>query len=248
MSALHEALPETEASAAAAPETPPAEAPAPEAVADGSEERRHVPRFTLLIQTAKLVSHHGEFLCIVRDASTEGVRVRHFGYLPPDEYIEFELANGQRFTVQLAWQDEEYAGLKFNKGVNLAKIVKLSSSSFPKRQLRLATEIMGKVTFADVRCPVRIRNLSQQGACIECGERIALQQLIRLESDDLEPVYAKVRWRKGNVYGLVFEETLTLERLAEIVAQAAYDEAERQEVAAQAAAAAEAAAASANDG
>lgn len=197
-------------------------------------ERRQAPRFTLLIQTAKLISHHGEFLCIVRDASTEGVRIRHFGYLPPDEYIEFELANGQRFTVRLAWQDEEYAGLKFNEGVNLARIVKLSSASFPKRQLRLATEIVGMVRFADMTFPVTIRNLSQQGACIECFPRIALEQLIRLEGDDLEPVFAKVRWRKGTVYGLVFEETLTLERLAEIVAQAAFDEAERQEEAARA--------------
>jgi len=209
----------------------PREAPAPV-----QEERRQAPRFTLLIQTAKLVSHHGEFLCIVRDASTEGVRIRHFGYLPPDEYIEFELANGQRFTVQLMWKDEEYAGLKFNSGVNLARIVKLASHTLPKRQLRLSTEMMGKVSFADVRSPVTIRNLSQQGACIECAERIALEQLIQLESDDLEPVYARVRWRKGTVYGLVFVETLSLERLAEIVAQAAYDEAERQEQAALAAA------------
>jgi hypothetical protein len=95
--------------------------------------------------------------------------------------------------------------------------------------LRLATEIMGKVRFADLSCPVTIRNLSQQGACIECVEKIADGQLIRLESADLDPVYAKVRWRKGTVYGLVFEDTLTLERLAEIVAQAAYDEAERVE-------------------
>jgi hypothetical protein len=203
--------------------------PASGADEEQAAERRQAPRFTLLIQTAKLVSHHGEFLCIVRDASSEGVRIRHFGFLPPDEFIEFELANGQRFTVQLAWKDEEYAGLKFNKEVNLGRIVKLASSSLPRRQLRLATEIVGKIKFADLTCPVTIRNLSQQGACIECVERIAVEQLIRLEGDLLDPVYAKVRWRKGTVYGLVFEDTLTLERLAEIVAQAAYDEAERME-------------------
>lgn len=212
----------------------------PEDPAEGQqeeqEERRQAQRFTLLIQTAKLVSHHGEFLCIVRDASTEGVRIRHFGFLPPDEFIEFELANGQRFTVQLMWHDEEYAGLKFNKEVNLARIVKLSCTSFPKRQLRLATEMTGKIKFADLSFPVTIRNLSQQGACIECGERLAVDQAIRLESDDLEPVYAKVRWRKGMVHGLVFEDTLTLERLAEVVAQAAYDEVERLEQAARGAA------------
>jgi hypothetical protein len=242
MSALPEALSEMPFADVAPQAAEPAEVPqqeaapepvtqeqVPQAPQEAREERRQAPRFTLLIQTAKLIPHHGEFLCIVRDASAEGVRIRHFGFLPPDEFIEFELANGQRFTVQLAWQDEEYAGLKFNQGVNLARIVKLSSSSLPKRQLRLATEIMGRITFADIACPVTIRNLSQQGACIECAERMAVGQLIRLDSELLDPVYAKVRWRKGTVYGLVFEDTLTLERLAEIVAQAAYDEIERLE-------------------
>jgi hypothetical protein len=223
--ALHDAEP-AESPQQEVQSAPVTQEPAPETP---REERRQAPRFTLLIQTAKLISHHGEFLCIVRDASAEGVRIRHFGYLPPDEFIEFELANGQRFTVQLAWKDEEYAGLKFNKEVNLARIVKLSNGTLPKRQLRLATEIVGKVKFADIHCAATIRNISQQGACIECPEQMALGQLIRLESDMLDPVYAKVRWRKGAVYGLVFEDTLSLERLAEIVAQGAYDEMERQE-------------------
>ena len=39
-----------------------------------------------------------------------------------------------------------------------------------------------------------------------------------LESDELEPVYAKVCWRRELDYGLVFEETLSYMRLAKIVA------------------------------
>ncbi|HSG35560.1 MAG TPA: PilZ domain-containing protein [Sphingomonadaceae bacterium] len=194
------------------------ERPAP--VAELHDDRRASPRFTLLIQTAKLISHHGEFLCIVRDASEEGVRVRHFGFLPPDEYIEFQLANGEKFTVQLVWQNEEYAGLKFNNDVRLDRIVKLSNGNLPKRQLRLETQLQGSLRFSDINCDVTIRNLSQQGACIESEEVLAVHQLVRIEAEDLEPIFAKVRWRKANIYGLVFEETLGLARLAEIVAQA----------------------------
>jgi hypothetical protein len=40
--------------------------------------------------------------------------------------------------------------------------------------------------------------------------------LVKLDSEDLEPVFAKVRWRKSNIYGLVFLETLSLGRLAAI--------------------------------
>ena len=185
---------------------------------EAPEERRRAPRFTLLIQTAKLISARGEFLCIVRDASAEGVRVRHFGHLPDERFLEFELANGEGFPVELVWRDEEYAGLKFPGEVDLARIVKISNDTLPRRRLRLRTVLEGTLTYGGLTRPTTIRNISQQGAGIECRERLAIEQLVRLQTDELEPVYAKVCWRNGIAYGLVFEETLSLERLARIVA------------------------------
>lgn len=232
MSALPERLP-VEAPEDAAP-TP---AQAPEKAADYASdlpdangqdeaapvvpvERRKAPRFTLLIQTAKLVSGPSEFLCVVRDCSSEGVRVRHFGNLPKEKFCGFELSNGEGFSVELIWQDDQYAGLRFASEVDLERIVKLSSAGLPKRQLRLNTVLEGKLTVGIDTHLITIRNLSQQGAGIECPHQLAIEQLVKLESDDLPPVYAKVRWRNGKEYGLVFEETLSFERLAAIVAQA----------------------------
>jgi hypothetical protein len=201
---------------AATPESAPAATQ--EAGKEGTAERRRSPRFTLLIQTAKLISRRGEFLCIVRDASSDGVRVRHFGHLPDEKYLEFELANGEGFPVELVWQDEENAGLKFSREVDLDRIVKLSNEAMPRRRLRLRTVLEGTLSFGGLNVPVTIRNISQQGAGIECREKMAIEQLVRLESDELEPIFAKVCWRKGIEYGLVFEETLSYPRLAAIVA------------------------------
>jgi hypothetical protein len=198
-----------------------AEEQAPEAP---KEDRRKAPRFTLLIQTAKLIAHGGEFLCVVRDASQEGIRVRHFGYLPKERFFGFELANGEAFTVELVWQDEEFAGLKFQDEVNLERVVKLARNGLPKRQVRLETQLEGMVAFSDVKAPISIRNISQQGACIECAEHMAVGQLIKLETEDLEQTFARVRWRRETIYGLVFDKTISIERLATIVAMANSDE------------------------
>ena len=46
------------------------------------EDMRGAQRFTLLIRTAKLVSETGEFLCIIRDVSATGLRLRLFHDLP----------------------------------------------------------------------------------------------------------------------------------------------------------------------
>ena len=201
---------------AASPDSVPAEEQ--EAGPEGRVERRKAPRFTLLIQTAKLISRQGEFLCIVRDASSDGVRIRHFGHLPDEKFLEFELANGEGFPVELVWQDEEYAGLKFPNEVDLTRIVKLSNDTMPKRRLRLRTVLEGSLTFGGLNVPVTVRNISQQGAGIECRERLAIEQLVKLETDELEPIFAKVCWRRDIEYGLVFEETLSYIRLAKIVA------------------------------
>lgn len=189
-----------------------------EAEGERLDERRKAPRFTLLIQTAKLISGRGEFLCIVRDASADGVRVRHFGHLPDERFLEFELANGEGFPVQLVWRDEEYAGLKFPDEVDLARIVKVSNDTLPRRRLRLRTVLEGTLSYGGLTRPATIRNISQQGAGIECREKLAIEQLVRLQTDELEPVFAKVCWRSDLAYGLVFEETLSLERLARIAA------------------------------
>jgi hypothetical protein len=188
---------------------------------EAQEDRRKSPRFTLLIQTAKLISSRGEFLCIVRDASADGVRIRHFGHLPEERFLEFELANGEGFPVELVWQDEEYAGLKFPAETDLERIVTLSNGTLPKRRLRLRTVLEGTLSFGGLTCPATIRNLSQQGAGIECREKLAIEQLVRLQSDELDPIFAKVCWRRDIHYGLVFEETLSHARLAAIVASSA---------------------------
>ena len=52
---------------------------------------------------------------------------------------------------------------------------------------------------------------------IETGDRLAIAQTIRIESKGLPDIEAKVRWRKGERYGLIFDTTFRLHDLAEIV-------------------------------
>jgi len=183
-------------------------------------DRRNAPRFALLFQAAKLISQSGETLCVVHDASSDGVRVRHFGHLPEGTFLHFELANGEVFPVQAVWQDETYIGLKFPDEVDLERLVKLARGGYDRRQLRVNTLLEGSVsTGSDVHC-MTVRNISQQGACIDCREDMAIGQELVIETDAIEPTKAKVRWRISTIYGLVFDEPLSCEHLAEIVADA----------------------------
>src|SRR5687768_10469588 len=76
-------------------------------------EQRAEPRFTLLIRTAKLVSASGEYLCVVRDVSREGIKVRTFHPLPDGEDFAIELASGERYRIEKIWEEDDVTGFRF---------------------------------------------------------------------------------------------------------------------------------------
>jgi len=50
-------------------------------------------------------------------------------------------------------------------------------------------------------------------------QRIAIDQIVRLRSSHIPEVRAKVRWRRGDEYGLVFEDTFQLAQFAHLAAR-----------------------------
>jgi hypothetical protein len=177
-------------------------------------ERRGAQRFSLFVRTAKLVSGGAEHLCIVRDASVAGVKVRLFGPLPEARDLLLELANGERFAIELAWQLDNHAGFRFHDEEDLYRLVALSQGPFPKRQLRLRTGVEGLVVAGKASFPAKFENISREGAKLACDTHLAIGQLVRIETGLVEPFHAKVRWRRRPDYGLIFEEVLAFEDLA----------------------------------
>lgn len=180
----------------------------------GAEQRRE-PRFALLLRTAKLVASQGEFLCIIRDVSAGGVRLRLFHGLPPGfAQCMLELGNGDQFAVDLVWENNGEAGFRFSRKVDLEAFV-CEASPYPKRPIRLRMDVPAVVSFGSRRIHVRLRNISRQGACIESDELIALHQILRIESANLPELEATVCWRKGSRYGLVLDRIMPMSDLAE---------------------------------
>lgn len=187
------------------------------ASADAAGEMREAPRFTLLIRTAKLISAGGEYLCVVRDASASGIKVRLFHPLPRQPVLTLELANGDRFEVERVWESDGDAGLRFTAPVDVAKLV-AEEAPFPKRPVRLRLQLAALISVHGDCTAAVVRDLSQQGAQIESTRHLAMDQQLRLEIQHMSPIFAKVRWRRHPAYGLVFEQTFKLDELARLAA------------------------------
>lgn len=188
----------------------------------GADEARAVPRSTLLlIRPAKLIADDREFLCVVRDVSATGLKVRLFASLPAHGQLVVEFDTGERQALQLVWQEGEQAGCRFVDDVDVDRLIASHLGDYPRRQPRLNIALEAVVCTAGLRTPVVLRDISQRGASIECNGWLMIDELVRLECAALPTLHAKVRWRRPPRYGLVFEQTFQLPDLAKACAELA---------------------------
>lgn len=182
------------------------------------EELRSAPRFTLLIRTAKLICDSGEYLCVIRDVSASGVRLRIFHPLPPFERFALEVANGDRFEVERVWQSPDQAGFRFAEWINVQSFI-AEASPFRKRALRLRLNCPAMVTTEGGAATTTVRDLSREGARIETTMRLAIRQKVKLTGEGLPVLIGNVCWRSGTAYGLVLQQVFTFEELARLAAE-----------------------------
>ncbi len=183
---------------------------------------RAAPRFTLLIRAAKIVSSHGEFVCVVRDVSETGVAVRLFHSVPTGDPLELHMPGGNAYEMRNVWQRENEAGFEFTKPIDVNEIIH-QFGEFPKRGLRLGVFFPITIKSLTASSEAVVENLSQQGARFECEAEFAIDQNLRIACVEaggvLNDLRAKVRWRRGQHYGVVFDDTLSLSDFSRFAAR-----------------------------
>ncbi len=191
------------------------------AESENGSEQRAAPRFSLLIRAAKLVCKAGEFVCVIRDVSESGVSVRLFHALPAEHSFALHMPAGAVYDIARVWERGYEAGFRFAGSVAVETLIN-EPASYPKRGLRLAIAFPVTVSTLAQRCPAKVANLSQQGALLECEGLFAIDQTLRIAAPAIAPEFkeirAKVRWRRGTHYGVVFDDTFTLAGFARLAA------------------------------
>lgn len=181
-------------------------------------EQRSGQRFTLLLRAGKLVTRAGEFLCLLRDVSDRGLKVRLFHELDIDAGCEIELGDGERLALECVWQRDRQAGFRFADGPRDVQRLIEEAGPFPKRHLRVRIDPpLPLLLSADGLSEAgHLCDISQHGAAVVAERRLALGAQVRLAAPQLPALHARVRWRRGAMHGLVFQEGFRLDALAEL--------------------------------
>ena len=182
-------------------------------------EARAAPRFTLLIRAACLVSPQGEFVCVIRDVSETGISVRLFHDVPTGKDIELLMPGGHSYPVTLVWARQREAGYEFKTRVAVEQIIH-EAGEYPKRGMRLGLHFPVTLNTLAGKYEAIIENVSQQGAGFTCDHPLLVDQALRISAEGaLDETRAKVRWKRGEQYGVVFDDTLSLEEFARFAAR-----------------------------
>ena len=193
-------------------------------------DRRGGTRQSLVLRVAKLRCCGGEYLCIVQDVSETGVKLRLFHAHPPDSHMFLELSNGALFAIERRWIDGDHAGFRFSSPIDLEAFMK-EPGSLARRPMRVRFQRPAVLKAASGDAHAMLINLSQQGACIEAGRRLALKERVRIEVDGVPARIAHVCWRREYTHGLVFQESFALRELAGIAFECQPYQAEPMKVA-----------------
>ena len=183
----------------------------------GGEELRAAARYTVLLRTAKLIEGPHEYLCVLRDISATGVKLRLFHQLPVGDLV-LELNDGQRFVIEPMWCDGEHAGFRFAQPVDVRCFLESREDPYNRRKVRLKVSRQAVLTMRGAQYTVRLDSLSGHGAGIESTAPLMQYEPVRLEVDHLPMLYGKVCWARAPHYGLVFDFGFRLEQLAAHVA------------------------------
>lgn len=175
---------------------------------------RGAPRFALMLRSAKLIADGVEHLCIIRDVSETGVKLRLFHPVPRAALLMIETASGQHYPMQVVWESKTEAGFRFVQPINVDTFVS-ESGPYPKRPLRLRVHHPAEVRLGKQAYPAHILDISRQGARITVATKLAIGQRFCLEAQELPLFEATVCWRREPEYGVVFSQVMSLEELAQ---------------------------------
>lgn len=185
-------------------------------------EERAAPRFTLLIKAARLIAAQGEFVCVIRDVSETGMSIRLFHACPSGDQFQLDMPNGGSYALSLVWERDHQAGFEFAKPVDVAQLIRETEDE-SRTGLRLGLFFPVTVSTLTHSGEAIVENMSRQGARLRCEEAFAIDQNLRIkggrDAEMFKEVRAKVRWRKDDIYGVVFDDTLSLGDFARLAAQ-----------------------------
>ena len=179
---------------------------------------RAVTHASPMLRSAKVVCQSGEYICLVRDVSDEGVLLSFLHDVPTEPRVILALGNGQTYPIQRIWAGQEQGGYRFGGSITVQEFLH-ERAPFAVRPIRLTIAAPARVIDGSQSHAATLVNLSTHGAKFECDTPLPEGRMISFQIQGMGQQLGQVVWNRSGsqteaVHGLQFQHPLTLRELA----------------------------------
>ena len=181
-------------------------------------ERRSDNRVLSTLRVAKLRTPMGEQLIRVRNVSAGGLMAECGQHCQVGDTVEVEFSN-QKIHSSVVWTREGTVGIKFDQNIDLGELLagRKPRHGFRARPPRLDVQCKASVRVGKLYYTVDVHDISLGGMKVEPIEEYCVGKKVVVVVESLRPVKGEVRWFSERRVGIVFDQPLTFEELAEWV-------------------------------
>jgi hypothetical protein len=181
-------------------------------------DRRADDRVYSTLQVAKLVSASGEQFIRLRNVSAGGLAGDCTALPEVGEQVEIEFST-QRIPSVVVWLRERTVGIKFDQNVDLGELLagRKPRHGFRARPPRLEVDCKASVKVGRTYYKVDVQDISLGGMKVAPIDEYCLGKPVTVVVESLRPIKGEVRWYSERRAGIVFDNELRFEELAEWV-------------------------------
>lgn len=180
-------------------------------------EKRTEERLIAILPAAKLVSEDANYICRIKNISAGGLMAEVISPLEVGARVYIELNSEQRVPGQIVWTREGSLGIKFDQDVDLRELLanRAQRRGVRPRPPRLQVSCGATVQIGKLYYSVDVHDISLGGMKVAISDWQCAGRDVIVTIESLRPVRGRVRWYRDGNAGIVFDQPLRFEELAE---------------------------------
>ena len=179
-------------------------------------ERRSDERIPAMLRVAKLISDTGEQLIRLRNVSAGGLMAEIAQPPQVGAQVDVEFSS-QKIPSTVVWIRDGMVGVKFDQNIDLGELLagRKPRHGFRPRPPRLEVNCKASIRVGKVYYTVDVHDISLGGIKVAPIEEYCVGKPVVVVVESLRPIKGHVRWFADRRAGIVFDQPLEFEELAE---------------------------------
>ena len=171
-----------------------------------------------MLRVAKLEGPSGVQLIRVRNVSAGGLMAEIGQPVSVGDIVTVELSS-QKIPGAVVWIRDGTVGVKFDQNIDLGELLagRKPRHGFRARPPRLDVSCKASLRVDKTYYTVDVHDISLGGMKVEPIEEYCLGKKVVVVVESLRPIRGEVRWYSNRKAGIVFDDALSFEDLAEWV-------------------------------